>query len=567
MENIKDFLINLPTKPGIYSMYDIHDNIIYIGKAKNLKNRIKSYFYVYKYHNNYSSKLKALVAAIKNIEITITKNELEALLLENKLINQFKPKYNVIFRDDKSYPYILITNEDYPSLRYTRRKLSKKQGTLYGPYANSKAVKQSLDLLYKVFKLRSCDPVTFKSRIRPCLEYQLKRCSAPCVGYINKDDYLKDLTNVKLFLEAKSKLLIKNLKLTMQQKSINLEYESAAKIRDQINSLLLLQKHQTVSHKQPVDVDVIGIASSPKLICIHLLKIRQGDILYSKQFFSKNTVLTINSNNEEFMEEFIMQNYFNLGKKDLLIQQNVYLNGKLAEILTAIKLTNAVNISKLINIKLSHAKCGDKLAWQQIAQTSANEALTSRIIEYRKQKNNFKCLAELIGIKHLIERIVCFDISHTNGKETIAACVSINIFGKEKNNYRLFNIKTDIPGDDYQALSIAINRYMEQIIENANLSPNLLIVDGGKGQLAIAENILNNFNNKLQKQHLKINLLAIAKGKDRTPGLEKIYLNSKGEQLNLPQNHPVFTLLQYIRDLAHKFAISSHRNKRDKLVK
>ena len=562
--NFKNFLANLPVNSGVYSMYDLNDQVIYIGKAKNLKNRIKSYFYANSY-KNYNSKLNALVTEIKNIEITVTKNEIEALLLENKLINQFKPKYNVIFRDDKSYPYILITNEDYPSIRYFRGKLSKKHGSLYGPYPNSKAVKASLDFLYKIFKLRSCDPVTFKNRARPCLEYQLQRCSAPCVGYIDKDDYSKDLENVRLFLQSKSKLLIKNLKLSMQKASIIMEYELAAKIRDQINSLLLLQNEQAVLNKRSIDVDVIGIASSPKLICIHLLKVRQGDILYSKQFFSKNTILSINSDNEEFLEEFILQNYLNLSNNNdncLVNQPEI----QIAEILTAIELKNAIDISKLIKIKLFNAKSGDKLSWQQMAQNSANEALTSRVIEYRRQKNNFKSLTELIGRVNPIERIVCFDVSHTTGKETIAACVVMNIFGKEKSSYRLFNIKTDVPGDDYQALKIAINRYMEQVMQNISLVPSLLIVDGGKGQLSVLEQVIEGFKSELQKRHFNISLLAIAKGKDRIPGLEKFYLNSNGEELNLSINNQVFKLLQQIRDLAHKFAISSHRRKRDKLI-
>ena len=563
--DLKIFLHNLPQKPGVYSMQDCDNRVIYVGKAKNLKNRIKSYFQS-KTIKNTNLKRAALIAGIKNIEITITKNEIEALLLENKLINQLKPKYNVIFRDDKSYPYILLTNEEYPSLVYSRGKSRKKNGTIYGPYPNINAVKTSLDLLYKIFKLRSCDTVFFKNRTRPCLEYQLQRCTAPCVGLINPEQYAKDVENVKLFLQSKSKLLIKNLTKEMQDASIDLDYELAAKLRDQIKALSLLQNEQAVINKKAIDVDVIGIASSPKLICIHLLRIRQGDVLYSRQFFSKNTILTINNNDEEFLEEFILQNYFTdptTNKHQNSSQDPT----KISSILTTINLKNATAISKVINIKLFCAKNGDKLAWQKIAQTSADEALSTRVVEYRRQKNNFKILTNLIGRVKLIERIACFDVSHTAGKETVAACVVFNVFGKEQSSYRLFNIKTSNPSDDYLALEQAMVRYMRQIMIKSNLAPDLVIVDGGKGQLAVAEKVIDNFKLQINANNLIINLLGIAKGKDRKPGLEKIYLTSDGLELSLQSTSQVFMLLQRIRDAAHRFAITSHRKNRDKLIK
>lgn len=544
-------------------MQDCNNQVIYVGKAKNLKKRLKSYFQS-KSLKNINLKTNALVAEIKNIEITITKNEIEALLLENKLINQLKPKYNVIFRDDKSYPYILITDEKYPAIIYCRGKNNKKKGTLYGPYPSIKSVKTSLDLLCKIFKLRSCDSVFFKNRTRPCLEYQLQRCTAPCVGLINVENYLKDIENVKLFLQSKSKLLIKNLNLAMREASLAMDYELAAKLRDQSKALSILQHEQTVINKKVVDLDVIGIASSPKLICIHLLRIRQGDVLYSRQFFSKNNMLTINNKNEEFLEEFILQNYFiDLNSCRVDNQDQI----KISEILTTINLKNAAEISKVINIKLFCAKNGDKLAWQKIAQTSADEALSSRVVEYRRQKNNFKALTNLIGRAKLIERVACFDVSHTNGKETIAACVVFNVFGKEQSSYRLFNITTDNPSDDYQALEQAISRYMGQIMLQSSLVPDLLIVDGGKGQLTIAETVMANFKSELDAKNLTINLLGIAKGKERKAGLEKIYLTSDGLELSLQSSNQVFKLLQRIRDAAHRFAINSHRKKRDKLVR
>lgn len=544
-------------------MLNCNNQVIYVGKAKNLKHRVNSYFQA-KANKNINLKTNALVAEIKAIEITITKNEIEALLLENRLINQLKPKYNVIFRDDKSYPYILITNEEYPSVKYCRGKNKQKNGTLYGPYPNTQSVKTSLDLLYKIFKLRNCNPIFFNNRTRPCLEYQLQRCSAPCVGFIDKENYAKEIEKVKLFLQSKSKLLIKNLTIEMQQRSVAMDYELAAKLRDQIKALSLLQNEQTVLNKKLVDVDVLGIAASPKLICIHLLRVRQGDVLYSRQFFSKNTILTNSKRNEEFLEEFILQNYMIDSNNNIVDTVN---NPQILEILTSINLKNAAAIAKVINIRLFCAKSGDKLAWQKIAQASADEALSSRVIEYRREKNNFKSLTELIGRDKLIERITCFDVSHTTGKEAIAACVVFNVFGKERSSYRLFNIKTTNPGDDYEALESAISRYMEQIILQPLLAPDLLLIDGGKGQLAVAERIMDAMKLKIKEQNLVINLLAIAKGKSRKPGLEKIYLTSDGLELSLQSSSQIFKLLQRIRDAAHRFAITSHRKKRDKIIR
>ena len=546
-------------------MLNHQDQVIYIGKAKNLKNRINSYF-----KNNISKnidlKTNALIKEIKKIEITITKNETEALLLENKLINQTKPKYNIIFKDDKSYPYILISNEEYPSVKYARFKNKPKNVQLYGPYPNAKFVKLSLDLLYKIFKLRSCNPIFFKNRVRPCLEYQLKRCSAPCVRLISSEDYSKEIEKVKLFLQSKSKLLIKKLTQDMQQESLSTNYELAAKLRDQIKALSLLQNEQMVLNKKAVNVDVLGVASSPNLICIHLLRIRQGDILYSRQFFSKNNLLTINKNPEELLEEFILQHYLHN------IQNMQGNDQKISQILTSISLKKSKIIANILNIKLFSAKSGTKFNWQKIAQSSAEEALSSRVIEYRRQKNNFNILTELINKETRIERIACFDVSHTTGKETVAACVVFNIYGKEQSSYRLFNIKNDNPGDDYQALANAISRYIEQLITQVSPVPDLLIIDGGKGQLAIAERVIKSFEeligiSKASKKILSMRLLSLAKGEKRKPGLEKIYLTSGGLELNLQSTHQVFKLLIKIRDAAHRFAIISHRKKRDKLIR
>ena len=541
-------------------MQNSTNQVIYIGKAKNLKSRIKNYFQI-KHTKSINLKTAALISEINNIEITVTKNEVEALLLENKLINQLKPKYNVIFRDDKSYPYILLTNEQYPSIRYFRNKNSKNNkinGVLYGPYPNAKAVKTSLDLLSKIFKLRSCNANFFNNRTRPCLEYQLERCSAPCVGLITAEQYAKEIENVRLFLQNKSKLLIQNLTQQMREAANIVNYELAAKLRDQIMDLSLLQNEQTIINKQIVDVDVLGIAVSTKLICIHLLRVRQGDILYSKQFFSKKTIFTANYCAAEFLEEFILQYY---------LKPN---NLSISEILTSINVGSLENIkliSKAINIKVFSASKGDKLAWQKIAQVSAEEALSSRVIEIRSQKNNFKKLADLLGRTKSIERIVCFDVSHTAGKETIAACVVFNNFGKEQSSYRLFNIVTTNLSDDYQALQQAITRYMEQTLLNLNLLPDVMIVDGGKGQLKIAEQVIELFKAEIPLNKLPINLLGIAKGQARKFGLEKIYLASDGAQLHLQSTHQVFKLLLKIRDEAHRFAISSHRKKRDNFVK
>ena len=540
-------------------MQDCKDRVIYLGKAKNLKNRLKSYFPA-QYNNRIDPKTSALIKEIHNIEITVTKNEVEALLLENKLINQLKPKYNIIFRDDKSYPYIALTQEEYPSIRYVRNKdpknnNKKKTQILYGPYPNVNAVKTSLDLLIKIFKLRSCTSNFFNNRTRPCLEYQLKRCLAPCVGLIDPNSYAEEVDKVKLFLQNKSNLLIKTLNHQMHSEASVNNYETAAYLRDQIKALKLLQNKQTVLNNRKIDVDVLGIAVGTTLICIHLLRIRQGNILYSKQFFSKKTIFTLNNTDSELLEEFILQHYLTISEVDCI-----------SEIIVSIDVfKNMKAISKVINIKLFCARKGDKLSWQKIAQTSAEEALRSRATDIRKQKDNFNKLSELLGRNKPINRISCFDVSHTGGKETVAACVVFNSFGKEQSSYRLFNIVNHNPGDDYQALRHSITRYMERFIDDPTLMPDVIIVDGGKGQLAVAEQVIHDLKKIWTGAQLSINLLGIAKGRARKFGLETIYLTSDGAELNFQFNHPVFKLLLKIRDEAHRFVVKSHRNKRDKI--
>lgn len=536
-------------------MYNRKEQVIYIGKAKNLKNRLKSYF---QHTKQVDLKTSALVKEIDNIEITVTKNEVEALLLENKLINQLKPKYNIIFRDDKSYPYIALTNEEYPSIRYIRNKDSgnnKKQlYTLYGPYPNVNAVKTSLDLLAKIFKLRTCTSSFFNNRTRPCLEYQLKRCLAPCVGLINASLYKQEVDKVKLFLQNKSVNLIKILNLQMRQEATLKNYETAAYLRDQIKALSLLQNKQAVLNKTKVNIDVLGIAASDKLICIHLLHVRNGNILYTKQFFSKKNIFNVNNTESEFLGEFMLRHYIKESTHDEIV-----------EILIPIDMLSDVSaVSQAIGIKIVGAKKGNRLSWQQIAHNSAKEALLTRAKEVTVYTEGFKQLTSLLGKELLIKRISCFDISHTCGKETVAACVVFNSLGAEKVNYRLFNI-ANAAGDDYQALRDSITRYIRRILSDLDPAPDIIIVDGGKGQLSIAEQVINNFKVDLFNKHLSISLLSVAKGLARKFGLEKIYLTSNGSELTLPFHHPVFKLLLKIRDEAHRFAIKAHRNKRDKI--
>ncbi len=529
-------------------MLDKTGKVIYVGKAKNLKNRVSSYF-----RGVTDPKTARMVSLIDDIQITITRSEVEALLLEFQLIRELKPRYNILFRDDKSYPYIHVTSaDDYPRLTYYRGD-AKGKGDFYGPYPNGRAVRESIDLLQKTFQLRQCEDSYFKSRTRPCLQYQIKRCTAPCVGYIDQKHYAQDVRSVQLFLQGKTDQVIEKLLQKMEASSNNQDYEDAARLRDQIIAMREVQKHQIITPGAEQSVDVLGVYVIGRNACVHLINIREGRMLGSRQFFPL-TDLNLLNDQASVLESFLLQHYLNLPSGNLLPK----------EILVSIKLPNVAMLEQALReraskkIKVTAAVRNDRALWLKMAQTSAAEALRSRLDTDAELQNQFYELAQSLGARESFKRIECFDVSHTQGDSTIASCVVFEHSGPVRKDYRRFKIKTADAGDDYAAMEEALKRHFVKLQQKGGDFPDLLLIDGGKGQLSRAQKV---------SQELAlagVTILGIAKGRSRKPGKEKLFLAPEAKQINLSADSRALLLLQRVRDEAHRFAITGHRKQRSK---
>lgn len=545
MFDYKAFLSNAPKRPGVYCMKDEQGKVLYVGKAKDLKKRLSSYFQ----RTLTEVKTQQLVKRIHKIELTETPTEAEALLLENTLIKSLKPKYNVIFRDDKTYPYLFISKHAFPRLIYCRGK-SKEKGDYFGPYPSALAVKETLNLLQKTFKIRQCDDLFFKSRSRPCLQYQIERCSAPCVGKIPEEKYKEDVQHLKLFLNGKNNELIQQMISEMEVASKALDFEKAAQFRDQIISLRSVFDQQSI-YGTSQNIDVCAIANLQSIACIHYLMIREGRILASQSFFTKQLD---NLSLSDILRTFIMQGYLNQTQKNWP-----------SEILTNEILDDAELIAKSLSesssrqIKISIPQRGDRANWLKLAIENAQANLKRKLSQVNLYMQRFDALRSILQLDTECKLIECFDISHTQGIETRASCVVFSDQGPEKSQYRAYRIET-ATNDDYQSMyEVLTRRYLKMKTKNIPL-PGLVIIDGGKGQLNIAKQVFE------ECQVMGVPLLAIAKGEKRKPGLETLFYLKNGEVLtiNLKPHDPALHLLQHIRDEAHRFAITKHRKARAK---
>lgn len=534
------FLKNLTSKPGVYQMIGDDSQVLYVGKAKNLKKRVSSYF-----KSNLTGKTQALMRQVVDIQVIVTRSEHEALVLENTLIKEHKPRYNILFRDDKSYPYIRATvKQDFPRLDFYRgaRNLP---GKYFGPFPSVTAVRATMSLLQKVFLLRSCNDTFFGNRTRPCLQYQIKRCSAPCVKYISQSDYQKDFQHALDFLEGKSDQVIEDLQQRMETASNKLEFETAGKYRDQIASLRTIQSKQ-YAVKGKRNIDIIAFAQLSGQLCINLLLIRNGAMLGNKVFFPK---LPMDNMIEDVLETFISQYYFSgLNNIPSIIVSELKLPSA-----TVLKFAFESAMKKKIDIKTSDK--GDIGQWLKIAKASAQQALVTRISDKLHIENKINALQKVLPVDATIDRIECFDISHTAGEATVASCVVFNRQGALKSDYRRFNIEGIQANDDYAAMQQALTRRYKRMKSHEEKLPDLLLIDGGKGQLGIAEKVL---------EELQINdmmILGIAKGRARKPGLEKLFLSGVDQSFELPSDSQALHLLQQIRDEAHRFAITANRQR------
>lgn len=529
--------------------------VLYVGKAKNLKKRVTSYF-----QRQLDNKTLQLVKQIKSIEVTVTRNEREALLLENNLIKAQRPRYNVIFRDDKSYPYLKLTiREAFPRL-FFHRGSRRGPDKYYGPYPSTREAREALNLLQNIFRLRQCDEVFFNNRMRPCLQYQIKRCSAPCVGYITQENYKKDVELVRLFLEGRNTDVIEKLIPKMEKASLELDFEQAARIRDQISLLRSVQERQIIIGNMK-DADVLGIFVEKDLACVHVLTIREGRMLGSRQYFDNKITLLAPEEDitQSILETFILQHYLSTESLEgSSIPHTLLLPFDLPE---QKNLVSVLSERAGYEVQLVKAIKGDRLRWVSMAMASAKVALNSRMKQKMDLTPRFQALQEALGLEVIPERLECFDVSHSLGEATVVSCVVFDVQGPLKSEYRRFNIRSKTEGNDYAALKEGLTRHYTRLKSEGRVLPDVLLVDGGKGQLAIARAVLE------ELQVLGVIILAVAKGPQRKAGLETVYMASNSAVIKLELEPSALHLIQQIRDEAHRFAITAHRRQRGQRIK
>ncbi|MFT2789031.1 excinuclease ABC subunit UvrC [Serratia sp. T13T92] len=543
------FLKTVTSQPGVYRMYDLTGTVIYVGKAKDLKKRLASYFRT----QVSSRKTETLVKNIAQIDVTVTHTETEALLLEHNYIKLYQPRYNVLLRDDKSYPLIFLSADSHPRLT-VHRGAKHAKGEYFGPFPNSYAVRETLALLQKLFPVRQCDNSVYRNRSRPCLQYQIGRCLGPCVaGLVSEEDYRQQVDYVRLFLSGKDQQVLHQLIARMENASKLLNFEEAARIRDQIQAVRRVTEKQFVSGDSD-DLDVIGVAFDAGMACVHVLFIRQGKVLGSRSYFPKVPGGTELS---EVVQTFVGQFYLQ-GSQARTLPAEILLDFTLPE-----KDLLASSLSELAGrkIQIQSKPRGDRARYLKLARTNASTALVTKLSQ---QSTIHQRLAELAKTLNLTEinRMECFDISHTMGEQTVASCVVFDSNGPLRSEYRRYNITGITPGDDYAAMAQVLKRRYGKALEESKI-PDVIFIDGGKGQLGMAIDVFNSLNVTWDKH--KPLLIGIAKGSDRKAGLETLFFVPEGEGISLPSDSPALHVIQHIRDDSHNHAITGHRQKRAKV--
>jgi excinuclease ABC subunit C len=541
------FLKTLPHKPGVYRMLDAQDSVIYVGKAKSLKNRVTSYF---RAQAGLSDKTRALMVAVRRMEIAVTYTETEALLLENSLIKEHRPRFNILLRDDKSYPYIYVTtHQEFPRLTF-HRGTRRKDGQYFGPYASAGATRQTLSQLQKLFQVRLCEDTFYKNRSRPCLQHQIKRCSAPCVGLVPAPDYAADIRHAVMFLQGKSEAVVDELVARMAEAAGRLDYELAARYRDQISSLRRVQERQYVSSGNG-NIDVIAAHTREGLGVVEVFMIRDGQNLGNKNYFPRHTA---GATDAELLEAFLPQFYLS-GPSDRSIPTDIALNATLND---SVALADILSERAGRKVTINRPVRGERARWVQMALNNAEQALSQRLGERSNAAARIEALREALGLEDPITRIECFDISHTMGEATVASCVVFGPEGALKSDYRRFNIRKATGGDDYAAMHEALERRYTRLVNEQAKLPEVLLIDGGKGQLSQAVDVL------AELQISSITVVGVAKGPTRKAGLENLFLPGSPTPLNMPADSVALHLIQAIRDEAHRFAITGHRTRRGK---
>jgi excinuclease ABC subunit C len=536
-------LAHLTHRPGVYRMLDAAGTVIYVGKARDLKRRVTSYFQGSRAHD---AKTIAMVRTVAGIEVTVTRTEVEALMLEYNLIKEHRPRFNVMLRDDKSYPYILLeTGHRFPRLSFYRGPRTSK-GRLFGPYPNAGSVRESLNQLHKLFQLRQCEDSYFENRSRPCMQHQIERCTAPCVGLISEQDYANDLEHAVLFLEGHSDVVTTRLGERMEQASQALQFERAAQYRDQLAKLKNVQSQQLMARSSG-DFDAVGMAEDHGIYCIAVMFFRGGRSLGTRSFFPK---LVKGADDDEIIRAFLLQ----------------YYGGREAprEILVSHAVPEAVTLAELLSAQSNHKVAikarvrGDRARFVEMAVTNARHSAELKYQSSASYEHQLEELCEVLELDQPPTRLECFDVSHTAGEATVASCVVFGPEGPLKSDYRRFNVTDVAPGDDYGAMAQVLSRRYARVQKGEVPMPDVLFIDGGPGQLARAIGVMSELGISGAR------LVGVAKGQDRKPGRESLYLPDRTDPLRLPPSSPALHLIQQLRDEAHRFAITGHRARRQK---
>jgi len=536
----KAFAANLSTAPGVYRMYAADDTLLYVGKAGALRKRVGSYFN----GSPRNARQMSMLSQVARMDVTVTRTEAEALLLENQLIKSLTPRYNVSLRDDKSYPYVLLTREDWPRIGLHRGPRAI-PGRYFGPYASVTAVRETLNLMHKLFRLRSCEDSVFRNRSRPCLQYQIGRCSAPCVELVTAQEYGESVRRATLFLEGKSDLLGEELMQEMQTASEQLEFERAARLRDLLASLRSLQNRQFVEGRA-ADLDVLACATQGAQACVLLLAFRDGRNLGTRAFFPKTQG---EDSAEEILAAFVSQYYVeHTPPREILLDR---------EIPEAELIEHALSASSERKVALKWNVRGERAGYVELASRNAQNTLLTELTSQSAQHARSEALREMLDLAEPVKRVECFDISHTLGEATVASCVVFDASGPVRGQYRRFNISGIAPGDDYAAMRQALERRFRRAVEEGGVLPELLLIDGGAGQLAQAQAVMAELG------ITSVAMVGVAKGEERRAGHETLVLPD-GRELRPGAASPALQFIQQVRDEAHRFAITGHRGRRQK---
>jgi len=536
----KAFVRRLPHLPGVYRMLGAHGDALYVGKAGDLRKRVGSYF---NRPEAQSPRVQMMLSQVASIEVTATRSEAEALLLENNLIKSLAPRYNILFRDDKSYPYLMISGHEFPRIGFHRGARAA-ASRYFGPFPHAFAVREAIQLLQRVFRLRTCEDSVFENRTRPCLLHQIRRCTAPCTGQIGAEAYREDVRHAELFLTGREDDVVRSLTRRMEAAAGAQRYEEAAVLRDQIRALTRVQARQYVESERGVDADVVASASEGGIACVNLVMIRGGRHIGDRSFFPANAE---GASSSEVIAAFLEQHYVDHPVPRLVLT---------SEEVDREALGTALAERAPQGAQVLAPQQGERRVWLEMARKNAELALVHRAQERATQEGRLAALREALGLADSVERIECFDISHTMGEATVASCVVYDRHAMQKAEYRRFNIRDVTPGDDYAAMSQALRRRYERMALDGGKIPDLILIDGGQGQVNAARAVLAEIGMS------DVNVVGVAKGPERRPGLEQLIVAAEERALSLPAHDRGLHLVQSIRDEAHRFALVGHRARR-----